>query len=104
MSQQIENENTDRSWPDTGAQGRIMVGVDGSVEAKAALRWAGAIARRTGAVIEAVTVWQFPSTYSFASVCVTYSTCPVVIVPSTGDGRDVRARLSSPASTTGVSR
>lgn len=65
MSQPTENENSAPIWPAAGAAGRIVVGVDGSAESKAALRWAGAMAHRTGATVEAVTVWQFPSTYSW---------------------------------------
>jgi nucleotide-binding universal stress UspA family protein len=39
---------------------RIVVGVDGSPHSKAALRWAMNQARLTGAVLEAVAVWQNP--------------------------------------------
>lgn len=42
---------------------RIAVGVDGSPASKVALRWAVRQARLTGARVEAVTAWQFP-TYS----------------------------------------
>jgi nucleotide-binding universal stress UspA family protein len=41
-------------------QRRIVVGVDGSVSSKAALAWALGQARLTGAVVEAVTAWEFP--------------------------------------------
>lgn len=47
---------------------RIVVGVDGSPESKAALRWAGTMARRNGAVIDAVTVWSIPVTFGWDSV------------------------------------
>jgi len=40
---------------------RIVVGVDGSVPSKAALTWAIAQARLTGAVVEAVIAWEFPA-------------------------------------------
>jgi nucleotide-binding universal stress UspA family protein len=43
----------------TPKRNRIVVGVDGSDPSKAALRWAARIASPTGAVIEAVTAWQF---------------------------------------------
>jgi nucleotide-binding universal stress UspA family protein len=42
-------------------QRRIVVGVDGSVSSKAALAWALGQARLTGAVVEAVTAWEFPA-------------------------------------------
>lgn len=40
--------------------GKIVVGVDGSTSADAALRWAVRQAEQTGDVVEAVIVWQFP--------------------------------------------
>ncbi|MER7669479.1 universal stress protein [Kitasatospora sp. NPDC096128] len=40
--------------------GRIVVGVDGSAPARAAVRWAAGLAGRTGAPLEAVAVWDFP--------------------------------------------
>jgi nucleotide-binding universal stress UspA family protein len=40
---------------------RIVVGVDGSVPSKAALRWALRQAHLTGAAVEAVTAWHFPA-------------------------------------------
>ena len=46
---------------------RIVVGVDGSVSSKAALAWAVDQARLTGAVVEAVTAWEFPATYGYAA-------------------------------------
>lgn len=39
---------------------RIVVGVDGSPESRAALRWAYDEAGRRGATLEVVTVWSFP--------------------------------------------
>jgi nucleotide-binding universal stress UspA family protein len=42
---------------------RIVVGVDGSPGSRAALRWALAQARLTGATVEAVTAWQNPIVY-----------------------------------------
>ena len=44
---------------------RIVVGVDGSVSSKAALAWAVRQARLTGAVVEAVTCWEFPTAYGY---------------------------------------
>lgn len=46
---------------------RIVVGVDGSSSSKAALAWAIGEAQRTGAVVEAVTAWDFPPTYGYAA-------------------------------------
>jgi nucleotide-binding universal stress UspA family protein len=42
---------------------RIVVGVDGSAQSKAALAWAIRQARLTGATVEAVIAWEFPATY-----------------------------------------
>ncbi|HXZ65940.1 MAG TPA: universal stress protein [Streptosporangiaceae bacterium] len=44
---------------------RIVVGVDGSVSSKAALAWAIGQAQLTGAVVEAVTAWEFPNSYGY---------------------------------------
>jgi len=46
---------------------RIVVGVDGSASSRAALAWAVDQARLTGAVVEAVTAWEFPATYGYAA-------------------------------------
>jgi nucleotide-binding universal stress UspA family protein len=40
---------------------RIVVGVDGSVSSKAALAWAVRQAGLTGAAVDVVTAWEFPS-------------------------------------------
>ena len=47
----------------TQQQRRIVVGVDGSPASLGALEWAVHQAALTGAVVEAVTAWQFPATY-----------------------------------------
>src|ERR1700712_284512 len=47
----------------TEHQPRIVVGVDGSPASVDALKWAVRQAALTGAVVEAVTAWQFPATY-----------------------------------------
>ncbi|MFJ9769805.1 universal stress protein [Kitasatospora sp. NPDC101157] len=41
-------------------RGRIVVGVDGSAPARAAVRWAARLAGLTGGPLEAVAVWDFP--------------------------------------------
>jgi nucleotide-binding universal stress UspA family protein len=46
---------------------RIVVGVDGSPSSKAALAWAIGQAHLTGAVVEAVTAWDYPTTYGYAA-------------------------------------
>jgi len=54
--------------------GRIVVGVDGSPAAQAALRWAIRHAQLTGDSVEAVIAWQFPvigASYGWAGVAVT---------------------------------
>ena len=47
---------------------RIVVGVDGSEHSEGALRWALGQARLSGASVEAVTAWRFPTTYSLATI------------------------------------
>jgi CBS domain-containing protein len=47
---------------------RIVVGVDGSAPSKAALSWAIRQAKLTGAVVEAVIAWHYPSPYGYASI------------------------------------
>ncbi|WP_225848843.1 universal stress protein [Streptomyces sp. HPF1205] len=42
---------------------RIVVGVDGSGQSKAALRWAVAQGKLTRAVVEAVIAWDFPTSW-----------------------------------------
>ncbi|MEU9397922.1 universal stress protein [Streptomyces sp. NPDC048324] len=46
---------------------RIVVGVDGSSSAKRALAWGHFMARTTGSVLEAVTAWQNPSSWTGVS-------------------------------------
>ncbi len=45
---------------------RIVVGVDGSASSKAALAWAVTQAKLTGAVVEAVIAWEYPTAYGYA--------------------------------------
>jgi nucleotide-binding universal stress UspA family protein len=47
---------------------RIVVGVDGSESSKAALRWAIRQAKLTGASVDAVTAWRYPTGYGWAPV------------------------------------
>jgi nucleotide-binding universal stress UspA family protein len=47
---------------------RIVVGVDGSPSSTKALHWAVRQAKLTGAEVEAVTVWSYPSGYGMAPV------------------------------------
>ena len=44
---------------------RIIVGVDGSASSIAALNWAAHQAELTGAQVDAVTAWQWPSKYQW---------------------------------------
>jgi nucleotide-binding universal stress UspA family protein len=49
-------------------QGRIVVGVDGSEGSKQALRWAARQAGYTGATLEVVAAWAYPSTYGWVPI------------------------------------
>jgi nucleotide-binding universal stress UspA family protein len=44
---------------------RIVVGVDGSDSSKSALRWAARLLPLFGGEIEAVTSWEYPSSYGW---------------------------------------
>ena len=44
---------------------RIVVGVDGSPASCDALRWAADQARRTGASLQVVTTWEYPTSYGW---------------------------------------
>ncbi len=50
-----------------GREHRIVVGVDGSESARAALAWAVRQAQLTGAVVEAVIAWEYPVAYGYAA-------------------------------------
>ena len=50
----------------TGHEHRIVVGIDGSGSSREALRWAIGQAKLTGAMVEAVLAWRYPSTYGMA--------------------------------------
>lgn len=47
---------------------RIVVGVDGSDSSREALRWAIHQAKLTGAEVDVVTAWRYPSTYGWGPV------------------------------------
>ena len=46
--------------------GRIVVGIDGSASSAAVLAWAMRQAEMTGASIEAVTTWEWPTSYGWS--------------------------------------
>ena len=50
----------------TGRKHRIVVGVDGSESSKAALRWTIWQAKLTGASVDAVMAWRYPTAYGLA--------------------------------------
>jgi nucleotide-binding universal stress UspA family protein len=47
---------------------RIVVGIDGSENAKQALRWAQRQAGYTGASLDIVGAWEYPATYGWVAV------------------------------------
>jgi nucleotide-binding universal stress UspA family protein len=47
---------------------RIVVGIDGSDNAKQALRWAAKQAGYTGASLDLVGAWEYPATYGWVAV------------------------------------
>jgi nucleotide-binding universal stress UspA family protein len=49
------------------AAGRIVAGIDGSKPSLEALRWAVRQAEVTGAVLEVLTTWEWPSSYGWAA-------------------------------------
>ena len=51
-----------------GEGGLVVVGVDGSEESVAALRWAGAYAKATGATVRALIAWHYPDVAGMAPV------------------------------------
>jgi nucleotide-binding universal stress UspA family protein len=61
---------------------RIVVGVDGSSSAQAALRWAARQARLTGSEVAAVTAWHLPVAYGV----------PMPVQPL-ADARDIARRV-----------
>jgi nucleotide-binding universal stress UspA family protein len=49
-------------------EARIVVGVDGSSHSAQALRWGAYLAATLGGQLDAVTAWEFPTTYGWAAV------------------------------------
>jgi nucleotide-binding universal stress UspA family protein len=47
---------------------RIVVGIDGSEQSLDALRWAGRLAARFGSRLDAVTAWEYPTSYGWTSI------------------------------------
>jgi nucleotide-binding universal stress UspA family protein len=58
---------------DTPSLPRVIVGVDGSPQAEAALRWAARIAKAEGASIQVVCAWEYATGYGWATVPMGYS-------------------------------
>ncbi len=58
---------------ETDVRSRIVVGVDGSDGSKQALRWAARIAATENARIDAVSAWDFPSTFGWGTLPPDYS-------------------------------
>jgi nucleotide-binding universal stress UspA family protein len=82
---------------------RIVVGVDGSVTSKAALRWAARQARLAGAVVEAVTAWEVPaiSGYPMAVSDVDWEelatqivTDAIAEIPATAEPAEIRYKVA----------
>jgi nucleotide-binding universal stress UspA family protein len=77
----------------TASTARVVVGIDGSKDADAALRWAEQYASATGASIRLVTAWGWPVSYGYPIAYGGYS--PEI------DAREVaekaQAELSLPA-------
>jgi nucleotide-binding universal stress UspA family protein len=72
--------------PQSSPDGRIVVGVDGSVPSKAALGWAIRQAELTGAMVEAVIAWHHPGNYGYP-----------VTVPDDADYRKLAAKVVADA-------
>lgn len=53
---------------DNTAAARVVVGIDGSAQSKQALRWAASMAGASGARVETIAVWQYPTSYGWVAV------------------------------------
>jgi nucleotide-binding universal stress UspA family protein len=56
--------STEAAAPDR----RIVVGIDGSASSRIALQWAALLAASTGAAIDAVISWDYPSGYGWSAI------------------------------------
>ncbi|MBW8767525.1 MAG: universal stress protein [Geodermatophilales bacterium] len=63
------------------ARDRVVVGVDGSAWARAALDWALTEAARRGATVEVISAFPVDSPH-----CVMHAPCPVLVVHDRPDG------------------
>ena len=88
-----------RAVTDTQATaGRIVVGVDSSQESSAALQWALEQARRTGAVLHAVTAWELPTAFG-APVPLPADFAPAALAHAAAE-QEVRAALADASDVT----
>lgn len=86
--------------PQDQGERRIVVGIDGSAQSKAALAWAIQQARLTDAVIDAVIAWEPPDTYGCPlriNVDSTFEECAAdaltnAIQEASGEGGRVKTR------------
>jgi len=60
---QVREKADEMTWQVEHSGGRIVVGVDGSAPAKAALKWAVRQAALSGSTVEAVIAWHCPAMY-----------------------------------------
>src|SRR5260370_3162006 len=68
---------------------RIVVGVDGSLSSRAALRWAVKQARFTGGTVAAVSAWQIPMMLQ------NYTWAPIYVEESGDFAEDARKRIDA---------
>jgi nucleotide-binding universal stress UspA family protein len=68
---------------------RIVVGVDGSLSSRAALRWAVRQAKFTGAMVDAVIGWQIPVMLQ------NYSWAPIYLEEASDFADDARKRIDA---------
>ncbi|HSL58065.1 MAG TPA: universal stress protein [Acidimicrobiales bacterium] len=76
--------------------GQIVVGVDGSTNSRAALRWALDEAQRRGATVAAVAAWNFP-TYAYTGVAVAPPTAEIEQAAREGLAEAVREEVTAVA-------
>jgi nucleotide-binding universal stress UspA family protein len=56
----------------SNSSGVVVVGVDGSPDSKAAMKWADQYANATGATLRVVTSWAWPRSYGMRMSCDRY--------------------------------